>query len=381
MVYLSASHHSVEEQLLKSLGEFSGLLFFLMSAMTIVELIDAHHGFDLITKKINRTDKRYLLWTLSLITFFLSAILDNLTTSIVIVMLIRKLMNKPQERMFFIGIMIIAANAGGVWSPMGDITSTMLWIGKQVTPKGLITLFLPSLASLIIPLIICSFKLKGNAVPSSARDDVKFIFSKRIQYIVLISGLVILISVPVLKMFTGLPPYMIILFGLGILWIITEIIHHNKKDESYQPTVADALRRIDTPSILFFLGILLAVAALQSAGILQNLATWLDDHTRNKNMIAAFFGLLSSIVDNVPLVAASQAMYSYPTDHDFWLFLTYCTGTGGSILLIGSAAGVAAMGIEKISFTWYLRKVSPVALIGFITGIVVYFIQNYFLHM
>lgn len=378
MVYMGFNHQEVEEQLLKAVGEFSGLLFFLMSAMTIVELIDAHHGFSIITKNINRTGKRYLLWTLSLITFFLSAILDNLTTSIVMIMLARKLVSNAEERLSFTGIIIIAANAGGVWSPMGDITSTMLWMGKQVTPKGLLSLFLPGLATLLIPLMIANLKLHGNVKPQVEAKDVQSTLPAIDQYVVLIAGLLVLISVPVLKMATGLPPYMGILLGLGILWVITEIIHYNKKDESHSPTVAYALRRIDAPSILFFLGILLAVGALQSAGVLPNLATWLDHHARNKDVIAIFLGLLSSVVDNVPLVAASQAMYTFPTDHNFWLLLTYCTGTGGSILLIGSAAGVAAMGIEKISFTWYLKKIAPLAIVGFIAGIIVYFIQLIF---
>jgi Na+/H+ antiporter NhaD/arsenite permease-like protein len=296
------------------------------------------------------------------------------------VLLARKFVGNARERWLIIGIIIIAANAGGVWSPMGGITSTMLWMGKQVTPKGLLTLFLPSLASLIAPLIICSAKMHGNVTPAPVPNDAQVTFSKRNQYGVLISGLLILISVPALTMLTGFPPYMNILLGLGILWIITEIIHQNKKGESHSATVAEALRRIDIPSILFFLGILLAVAALQSAGILQNISAWLNNNVSNKNVIAIIFGWLSAIVDNVPLVAASQAMYSYPTDHNFWLLLTYCTGTGGSILLIGSAAGVAAMGIEKISFTWYLRKITPIAMAGFIAGIAVYFIQNYFLN-
>jgi Na+/H+ antiporter NhaD/arsenite permease-like protein len=377
----SHDKHSVEEQLLGRLGDLSGIIFFLMSAMTIVELIDAHNGFNIITKNINQAGKRNLAWTLSLITFFLSAILDNLTTSIIMVLLLRKLINNAKERLFFTGIIIIAANAGGAWSPMGDITSTMLWMGKQVTPKGLLNLFLPSLAAVITPLIIFTSKMKGNVKQPVKTKDIEFPFSKTNQYVVLISGLFILISVPVLKILTGLPPYMGILLGLGILWVITEIIHYDKENEKHEFTVANALRRIDTPSILFFLGILLGIAALQSAGILQHTASWLDSKFINKNVLVTFIGLLSSIVDNVPLVAASQAMYQYPTDHNFWLLLTYCTGTGGSLLLIGSAAGIAAMGMEKISFLWYLKKITFIALTGYLAGIAVYFIQDYFLNL
>ena len=381
IVVMFFNHQGVEEQLSQRLGEISGLLFFLMSAMIIVELIDAHQGFNILTSNIKRNGKQYLTWTLSLITFFLSAILDNLATTIVMVLLARKLVGNTRERWLIIGIIIIAANAGGVWSPMGGITSTMLWMGRQVTPKGLLSLFLPSLASLIIPVILCTFNQRGNVTPSSAPGNGHFTFSRSHQYVALISGLLILILVPVTTILTGFPPYMVILLGLGILWIITEIMHQNNKSESRQATVAEALRRIDTSSILFFLGILLAIAALQAAGVLQHMAAWLESNISNKNVIAIILGLLSAIVDNVPLVAASQGMYKYPADHNFWLLLTYCTGTGGSILLIGSAAGVAAMGIEKISFTWYLRKITPIALAGFIAGIVVYFIQNYFLSL
>lgn len=384
-ILFSPNKQAVEGQLAERLGEFTGILFFLMSAMTIVELIDAHQGFDIIIKNIDQTKRRNLAWIVSLITFFLSAILDNLTTSIVMVLLLRKLINSPNQRLVFTGMIIIAANAGGVWSPMGDITSTMLWIGKQVTPHGLSKLFLPSLACLVVPLIMFTFKMKGKVNrPDLARNDQPISFSKGHQYLVLISGLLVLLSVPVLKMLTGLPPYMGILFGLGILWVITEIIHYNNEEGRHELTVANALRRIDTPSVLFFLGILLGIAALQSAGILQSTASWLDARLANKNILIVFIGLLSSVVDNVPLVAATQAMYNlneYPTDHQFWLFLTYCTGTGGSILLLGSAAGIAAMGMEKISFVWYLKKITPIALVGFLAGIAVYFIQDYLLSL
>ena len=373
--------NKAEPGLTKSISEIAGIIFFLISAMTIVELIDAHKGFNLITNRINQTSKRKLVWTITLITFFLSPILDNLTTSIVMVLLLRKLIGNPKQRMVFIGMIIIAANAGGVWSPMGDITTSMLWMSGQVTAKSiLLKLFLPSFFCVITPLIICTFKMHGTVRPPEKNDMHKEEFNAVHQYIVLISGLVILASIPVLKMLTGLPPYMSILFGLGILWIITEVIHQKKtNDEKHELSVADALSRIDTPSILFFLGLLLGIAALQAAGVLQLTASWLNSKIVNPNIIVVLTGLMSAVVDNVPLVAASQAMYSldkFSTDHSFWLLLSYCAGTGGSILLIGSAAGVAAMGMEKLSFIWYFKKISLLALAGFFSGVVVYFIEQ-----
>jgi Na+/H+ antiporter NhaD/arsenite permease-like protein len=377
----SNNNQAAESDLVNGIPDIAGIIFFLISAMTIVELIDAHDGFELITKRIDQTSKRKLVWTITLITFFLSPILDNLTTSIVMVLLLRKLVGNPKQRMVFIGMIIIAANAGGVWSPMGDVTTTMLWIGGQITAATiLLKLFLPSIFCVVVPLIICTFKMHGNVRPPESNAEItQRQFNEKEQYIVLFSGLLILLSVPVLKMLTGLPPYMSILFGLGVLWIITEIIHHKKSGERSELTVAEALRRIDTPSILFFLGLLLGVAALESAGALHTISAWLDVKISNENIIVILIGLLSSIVDNVPLVAAAQSMYSlerYTTDHNFWLLLSYCAGTGGSVLLIGSAAGVAAMGMEQLSFIWYLKKISLLALIGFFSGIVIYFLQQ-----
>jgi len=386
VIYIAAvdDPNRVESALINSVPGIAGIIFFLLSAMTIVELIDAHNGFDIITKRINQTSKRKLVWTITLITFFLSPILDNLTTSIVMVLLLRKLVDNSKQRMVFIGMIIIAANAGGVWSPLGDVTTTMLWIGGQVSAENiLLKLFLPSLACVVAPLVICTFKMHGNIrPPANMNTDSKMPFNMRHQYIVLISGLLILVSVPILKMITGLPPFMSILLGLGILWIITEILHQKKDDEEKKElTAAAALRRIDAPSILFFLGLLLGIAALETAGVLELTAHALDSKIGNENIIVVLIGLLSSVVDNVPLVAASQAMYNldrFPTDHNFWLLLTYCCGTGGSILLIGSAAGVAAMGMEKLSFIWYLKKISFLALVGFFSGIVIYFLQQLF---
>lgn len=372
----------VSEELTTHLGELSGILFFLLGAMTIVELIDAHEGFDIITTRITTTDKRKLLWIIAFITFFLSAILDNLTTTIVIISLLRKLIRDDKDRLLFAGIVVIAANAGGAWSPIGDVTTTMLWIGGQITALNIIAkLILPSIICIVVPLAFLSFKLKGKIEhPIVETDSNKSTLTSRQQAIVFFSGVLILILVPVFKTITHLPPYMGILIGLGILWVITEIIHGKKDEEDkHNLSVVHALRKIDTASILFFLGILLSIAALQSIGALTELSTWMTVALRNDNIIVLSLGLLSSIVDNVPLVAASQGMYDlsqYPTDHYFWEFLAYCTGTGGSALIIGSAAGIAAMGIEKIKFFWYLRNISLLALAGFFAGALTYILQH-----
>ncbi len=381
-ILYSPDKHLVAEELTHHLGELSGILFFLLGAMTIVELIDAHDGFELITTRINQTDKRKLLWTIAFITFILSAILDNLTTTIVMVSLLRKLISNPKERLFFAGMIVVAANAGGAWSPIGDVTTTMLWIGGQITAANIIIkLILPSLVCLIVPLIYLSFKLKGKIVrPEIESTNNKQKLPQRHQTIVFFSGVFILALVPVFKTVTHLPPFMGILFGLGLLWIITEIMHSGKGSEDKNfLSVVYALRKIDTPSILFFLGILISIAALQAAGLLTNLSSWLSSTLKNDNTIVISIGLLSSIIDNVPLVAAAQGMYSlnhYPTDHYFWEFLAYCTGTGGSALIIGSAAGVAAMGMEKISFFWYLKKITYLALLGYFAGAITYILQH-----
>jgi Na+/H+ antiporter NhaD/arsenite permease-like protein len=377
--------HLINEQLTEHLGELSGILFFLLGAMTIVELIDAHDGFNVITDRITQKNKVKLLWIISFIAFFLSAILDNLTTTIVMISLLRKLVNDTKDRLFFTGIIVIAANAGGAWSPIGDVTTTMLWIGGQITTANIILkLIIPSLMSMIIPLVFVSFKLKGKVERNTEINEQTKSLPARQQKIVLFSGILILILVPVFKTLTHLPPYMGMLLGLGILWIITEILHGKKDEEDkHALSVVHALRKIDTPSILFFLGILVSIAALQSTGILNNLATTLTKSIGNVNLIVMAIGLLSSIVDNVPLVAAAQGMYGltqYPTDHYFWEFLAYCAGTGGSVLIIGSAAGVAAMGLEKINFFWYLKKISWLALIGFFSGAFVYILQDIILY-
>ncbi len=372
----------VGEELTKHMGDLSGILFFLLGAMTIVELIDAHDGFDIITTRIKQTDKRKLLWIVAFITFFLSAVLDNLTTTIVIISLLRKLIRDDNDRLFFAGIVVVAANAGGAWSPIGDVTTTMLWIGGQISASHIIIkLILPSLICLLIPLLYLSFKLKGKVVrPDVVENTNTQALSDKHQSIVFFSGVIILVLVPVFKTITHLPPFMGILFGLGILWIITEILHKEKNEEDkHALSVVHALRKIDAPSILFFLGILVSISALQSVGVLAHLAQWLTIKIHNETTIVIAIGLLSSVIDNVPLVAAVQGMYNlnqYPTDHYFWEFLAYAAGTGGSALIIGSAAGIAAMGMEKISFLWYLKTISLLALLGYFAGAFTYILQH-----
>jgi Na+/H+ antiporter NhaD/arsenite permease-like protein len=370
--------HAVTHQLMEHLGEIAGILFFLLSAMTIVELIDAHDGFQIITDRIKTQNANKLLWILAFITFFLSAILDNLTTTIVIVSLLRKIIADREQRLFFAGITVVAANAGGAWSPLGDVTTTMLWIGGQITPLNIITrLFIPSLVCLLIPLLFVSRRVKGTVAPPVQTDNT-VLSPERDRNLVFAVGIGVLLFVPVFKTVTHLPPFMAILFGLGIIWIITELIHSEKgtEDKSFL-TVVYALRKIDTPSILFFLGILISISALEATGQLKGAAEWLSTTIGNESIIVLAIGLLSAVVDNVPLVAASQGMYSltqYPPDHFFWEFMAYTTGTGGSILIIGSAAGVAAMGMERIDFFWYLKRISLLALLGYFSGAAVFMV-------
>ncbi len=388
--------HFVGHELEHHVVEIAQILFFLLGAMTIVEIVDQHEGFKVITDKIKTTNKVKLLWITSFITFFMSAALDNLTTTIVMVALLRKLIDDKHTRWFYASMVVLAANAGGAWSPIGDVTTIMLWIGGQVTTVAIITrVFLPSLVTMVIPLAILSFTMKGHVTrPKEACvDSGHELTSPREQLLILIIGVAALLFVPVFKTVTHLPPYMGMLFGLSILWITTEIMHRRKGDECKRKlSVMAIIRRIDTPTILFFLGILTAVAALQSAGHLYLLAGWLDNNLGNIFLIDIAIGILSSIVDNVPLVAGAMGMYpieaagavgyaaNFVQDGLFWEFLAYCAGTGGSILIIGSAAGVAAMGLEKIDFIWYLKKISLLALIGYLAGAGVYYLQAMLLH-
>ena len=375
--------HAPSHMLTEHLGEVAGILFFLMGAMTIVELIDAHDGFEVITSRIQTTSKKKLVWIVGFITFFLSAVLDNLTTTIVLISLLRIIVPDKKDRLLFAGLVIIAANAGGAWSPIGDVTTTMLWIGGQITVGSIIVkVFLPSLICCLVPAFVISRQVKGNAVRiTEATKNKEFTTSSRERNTVFWLGIGTLLFVPVFKTVTHLPPYMGILIGLGMMWVITEIIHSGKDDaEKGVLSVNHALRKIDTPSILFFLGILLSIAALQSTGILTNLAGAMDESIGNIKIITILIGLLSAIIDNVPLVAAAQGMYGleqYPAGHFFWEFLAYCAGTGGSCLIIGSAAGVAAMGLEKIEFFWYMKKIGWLALIGYLAGAAAFLLQHY----
>jgi Na+/H+ antiporter NhaD/arsenite permease-like protein len=371
----------IDEQLKEHLGEIAEILFFLLGAMTIVEIIDAHEGFSIITDRIKTTNRVKLLWILGVLTFFLSAALDNLTTAIVMAALLRKMIKDKQDLWMFAGVLIIAANAGGAWSPIGDVTTIMLWIGGQITATNIITeIFLPSLICLLVPLLIMTFRLKGNIESAEGHEEHSVIVTSHEKKLVFFVGIGALLFVPVFKTVTGLPPFMGILFGLGIVWILTEILHKSKQPKNKKPlTIAGVIQRIDTPSILFFLGILIAVGSLQSAGHLVDLATVLDNNLNNVYAVNASIGVLSAIVDNVPLVAGAMGMYSletYPVDSIFWELLAYCAGTGGSILIIGSAAGVAIMGILKIDFMWYVKNISLLAFAGYIAGILTYMVLN-----
>src|SRR6187402_3313514 len=382
---LGNNREFISEELGHHLAEISGILFFLLGAMVIVELIDAHDGFEIITERIQSTNKKKLVWIIGFITFFLSAILDNLTATIVMVSLLRKLIPSHKDRLIFAGLVVIAANAGGAWSPIGDVTTTMLWMGHQVTTANIIIkTILPSLVCFAIPAFIMSMQMKGFIERDGSKKE-KLFSTGQERKTVFIIGLACLLFVPVFKTITHLPPYMGIIFGLGLMWVLTEMVHSGKDEaEKGHLSVNHALRKIDTPSILFFLGILLAVSALQSTGILTSVASSLDRSIGNISIITIIIGFLSSIVDNVPLVAAAQGMYSldqYPTDHFFWEFLAYCSGTGGSILIIGSAAGVAAMGMEKIQFGWYLKKIAWIAILGYLAGAAVFLLQHYLLNL
>lgn len=373
--------HQISEHLGEHLSEIAGILFFLMGAMTIVELIDAHHGFEVITQQIRTRDKRRLLWVIGILTFFLSSVLDNLTTTIVMVVLLKKLIQEPQERLYYTAVTIIAANAGGAWSPIGDVTTTMLWIGGQLSVGNMmIKLILPSLAALLVPLLLIGGRLKGEFSPTTSDEVVAKEIQPGEKKLILCLGLGSLIMVPVYKVITHLPPYMGMMLGLGILWLTTELIHRGKDHEHKKSlSVLSALQRMDMPSILFFLGILLAVSALETQGTLPGLASWLDQSVGNMDIVVIITGVLSAIVDNVPLVAAAIGMYplgDIPIDSRFWEMLAFCAGTGGSMLIIGSAAGVAAMGLEKITFGWYLQKITWVAALSYFAGIAVYFLQN-----
>ena len=386
------------ETILVHLGDTAEIVFFLLGAMTIVEIVDRHEGFRIITDKIHTKSKRKLLWIIGILTFFMSAVLDNMTTAIVICALLRKLIADKHDRWFFCGIVILAANSGGAWSPIGDVTTIMLWIKGNITALGIITeTFIPSLVSLLVPLIAITFMLKGDVERPEINDDSELsTISSKQSLLILCLGVGALLFVPIFKTITHLPPYLGILFGLGMLWVVTEIMHVSNKENYSKLNVSSIITRVDVPSVLFFLGILMAVASLQTAGHLELLAKSLDK-LGNIYIIDIIIGLTSSVVDNVPLVAAALGMYPvadaaqiavnpelyhFAVDGAFWEFLAYCAGTGGSILIIGSAAGVAVMGMEKIDFIWYLKKISLWALIGYFAGAGVFvLISKFILHV
>ena len=387
-----AELHEAEHALLEHLSEISGILFFLLGAMTIVEVVDAHEGFAVITDKIKTKNVRNLLWTVSILTFFFSAILDNLTTSIVMISLLRKLVKDQNTRWLFAGVVVIAANAGGAFSPIGDVTTTMLWIGGQVTTMNIIAyIFLPSVVCMLVPLLYLTLTMKGEVErPESENTSAHGVeISKSEQITVLIAGVSGLLFVPIFKTVTHLPPFMGMMLSLGVIWLLTDIMHRHKSPNVRRSIgVLGVLRKVDTPSVLFFLGILLAVASLQTGGQLNDLAKGLDssigtDSQGGIYMVGSIIGVLSAIVDNVPLVAASMGMYPiaevgyFAQDDLFWKFLAFCAGTGGSLLIIGSAAGVAVMGLERIPFGWYLKKISLLALLGYVAGIGAYILQRY----
>ena len=387
-----ADAHATEHHLLEHVGEIASILFFLLGAMTIVEVVDAHQGFSVITDRIKTDQTVVLLWILGWLTFFLSAVLDNLTTAIVMVSLIRKLVKDQQLRWVFGGIIIIAANAGGAWSPIGDVTTTMLWIGGYVSTGNLISyIFLPSVAVLLAPLLYLTFTLKGRFERPESHEHhghhVTVTASEKTRALVV--GIGGLLFVPVFKTVTHLPPFMGMMLSLGVMWVVTDLMHRRKIDTVRSELgILGVIRRIDTPSVLFFLGILLAVASLQTAGQLKDLASGLDsafDTTTQMGvyLVGGIIGVLSAIIDNVPLVAAAMGMYDmvpgtyFAQDDFFWKYLAFTAGTGGSILIIGSAAGVAVMGLEKIPFGWYLKKISFLALLGYLAGIAVYAVQRW----
>ena len=380
---LGGPEHDLAGSLNASLVSTAQIVFFLMGAMTIVEVVDAHDGFEVITSRIRTQRLSRLMWTVGIVTFFLSSILDNLTTTIVMVSLMKKLLDKREDRWYFAGIIVIAANAGGAWTPIGDVTTTMLWIGGQITALEIMKgLLIPSLINLLVPLAVASHWLgRQPVVPPvrviDERQGVTTPFERKLMFSL---GLGTLVFVPLFKSLTHLPPFMGILLGLGILWAVGDLVHRQTEDVKKQRlTIARALTRIDMSSIVFFIGILLAVAVLEHTHVLAALARWLDRTVGRQDLIVILIGLASAVVDNVPLVAASMGMYSlqqYPADSFLWEFMSYCAGTGGSILIIGSAAGVAAMGLEKMDFVWYLRKISALALMGYLAGALAYIVQQ-----
>ncbi len=388
--HFQALQYVINVDIVEQLGDIMQTLLFLIGAMTIVEMIDVHGGFRVITDRINTRDKVKLLWVIGFITFFMSAILDNLTTTIVMLMLLRKLITQQEERWLYAGAIVLAANSGGAWSPIGDVTTIMLWVKGNITAPALLSyVLLPSIVSLLIPLIFLTRRLKGSLPPRDTIVETNSFITRGQRNLIFWMGVGALIFVPVFKTFTHLPPFVGMLFALGVMWVFTEIFYNAKMlERAKELRLPKVISRVDMPSILFFLGILMAVAVLQATGILNATATFLNDEIHNVPLIATVLGVLSSVVDNVPLVAASIGMYpvsspdatgyaaNFVVDGTFWELMSYCAGVGGSILIIGSASGVIAMGIEKINFGWYLKNFTWLAFLGYIAGIGVYLLEK-----
>jgi Na+/H+ antiporter NhaD/arsenite permease-like protein len=376
------AEHGFENTLLHHLGKTAEILIFLIGAMTIVEIIDLHRGFEVLKGAVRTRSKKKLLWIIGILAFILSAIIDNLTATIVLVTLLRKLIQNKNERLWYAAMVVIAANAGGAWSPIGDVTTTMLWIANKVTALGLIEfVILPSIVCFVVPFFLAGFlkPFKGEIEVDATEDVVaeRLLSSKTMLFL----GLGMIVSVPIFKTFTHLPPYVGMMLALGVVWLVSEYIHPEEdfsKERRHLYSAHKALSRIEISSILFFLGILMAVAGLESlvygvvnneeVGTLRYLAEVLQAAIPNQDIVVMLLGVLSAIIDNVPLVAASIGMYESPTDSVLWHFIAYSAGTGGSMLIIGSAAGVAAMGMERIDFIWYLKKVAWLAFVGFLAG-------------
>jgi NhaD family Na+/H+ antiporter len=374
-VFFLGSPHSLAENLAHLNENVSGvaqIIFFLLGAMTIVELIDSHHGFKVVTDAIRTTSKRKMLWLIAIVTFFLSSILDNLTTTILMISLLRKLIPNAQDRILLCCLVVVAANAGGAWTPIGDVTTTMLWIDGQLTSIAVMkALFTPSILSMLVPLTYFSFRMKGKNIPAEKSAKEVEEPGARLVFILGVAGLV---CVPIFKGLTGLPPFMGILISLAILWLVTDGLH-NPYEQRKHLRVPYILTKIDISGILFFLGILLCVGSLEAANLLQDLSTWLSNQVSSLAVIATLIGLFSAVIDNVPLVAATMGMYpleTFPPDHPLWHMIAYAAGTGGSILIIGSSSGVALMGMEKIDFVTYMKKISIPVLVGYLIGMAAY---------
>ena len=382
---MTGDHALVGHALDESVAATAQIVFFLIGAMTIVEVIDAHDGFEVITSRISTTSQVRLMWVVGFVTFFLSSILDNLTTTIVMVALIQRLIAKREDRLLFASLIVIAANAGGAWTVIGDVTTTMLWIGGQISPVRIMgSVFLPSLVNLLVPLVFVSFALRGRSIAPPPKENGLHAVAALDRNLMFYLGLGSLVAVPAFKAATHLPPFMGVLLGLGVVWLVGEIVHRHKDEHVRRPlSLAHALTQIDMASVVFFVGILLAVAALEHAGLLSMVAHWLEATVGRLDIIVILLGLLSAVIDNVPLVAATMGMYDlahYPPNSFLWEFIAYCAGTGGSILIIGSAAGVAAMGLERIEFLWYARRIAGPALAGYLAGAVVYIAQYTLTH-